>query len=190
MKKLTVVLSFLISSPVFSHGYVSQPESRSDKCALHENSECGAIQYEPQSLEANSDSFLSGALDGHMGSAGVARFSELDAQSTNRWSKNDINSGDYSFWWKFTANHRTSYFKFYITKQNWDPTVPLTVDEFDKIPFCEFKYDGSPPPMEIEIKCLGKQGIPKRTGYQIIMADWVVADTVNSFYNLIDVNFD
>jgi N-acetylglucosamine-binding protein A len=190
MKKLITILSCLISSQAFSHGYVSQPESRSDKCALHENSECGGIQYEPQSLEANSNSFLSGGLDNHMGSVGISRFSQLDYQSTDRWEKNHIKPGNYTFDWTFTTNHRTSYFRFYITKQNWNPNRPLTVDEFDKTPFCELKYDGSQPPMKLAIQCLGKQGIPNRTGYQVIMADWGVADTVNSFYNLIDVNFD
>ena len=31
--------------------------------------------------------------------------------------------------------------------------------------------------------------MPERDGYQVIMAEWNVGDTTNSFYNLVDVYF-
>lgn len=190
MKNLLIlILPALITSNAFAHGYVSAPESRADMCALHENSNCGAIQYEPQSLEANSNSFISGGLDGHMGSAGHANFGNLDSQTSDNWSKTNITAGDHTFDWTFTANHRTSVFKFYITKQDWNPNQPLVISEFDTTPFCVKNWDGTQPPMRLSIDCKGEQSIPARSGYQVIMAVWNVYDTVNSFYNLIDVNF-
>ena len=40
-----------LSVESFSHGYVSEPKSRSYLCKLGDNTGCGAVQYEPQSVE-------------------------------------------------------------------------------------------------------------------------------------------
>jgi predicted carbohydrate-binding protein with CBM5 and CBM33 domain len=45
------------------------------------------------------------------------------------------------------------------------------------------KVDGTP-----MIKHVCKE-VPKRTGYHMILAVWDIGDTVNAFYNVIDVNF-
>ena len=188
-KSLLTILPALISANLFAHGYVSSPESRADMCSLHENNNCGAIQYEPQSLEGHTNDFITGLMDNQMGSAENTRFADLDSQSSDRWSKSQISAGDHTFDWTFTANHKTSSFKFYITKQDWNPNKPLTISEFDTKAFCVKDWDASQPPKKLTIDCIGSEGIPNRSGYQVIMAAWDVADTVNSFYNLIDVDF-
>ena len=96
-----------------------------------------------------------------------------------------------NFKWVFTANHKTDYFKFYITKEGWNPNQKLVISDFDKIPLqCdapvpEWKAPEQPPRTGLSFDCR----LPERTGYQVIMAVWKVNDTVNSFYNLIDVKY-
>jgi len=171
-----------------AHGYVESLQSRAYMCKTGLNQKCGSVQYEPQSLEAKSGSFLSGSLNDRMGSAGISTYSDLDEQLQNRWTKNPISSGTQNFKWVFTANHKTNYFKFYITKENWNPNAPLTISTFDPIALsCTPEWNAPQQPTKSGeyFSCQ----IPSRTGYQVIMAVWEVNDTVNSFYNLIDVDF-
>lgn len=53
MKKRLLLLPFLFcfSAIALGHGYVEEPKSRAFLCKKNLNSNCGAIQYEPQSLE-------------------------------------------------------------------------------------------------------------------------------------------
>ena len=53
---LAAALALLASGGVLAHGYISQPEGRNYLCKTGGNSQCGAIQWEPQSLEAPSAS--------------------------------------------------------------------------------------------------------------------------------------
>ena len=48
---VTAGLPLLTATPAFSHGYTTSPPSRSYRCAQHQVADCGAIQYEPQSVE-------------------------------------------------------------------------------------------------------------------------------------------
>ena len=61
------------------HGYIM--DSRSHLCAQHVNSNCGAIQFEPQSVEGPDRFPDTGPADGEIASAANARFSELDEQT-------------------------------------------------------------------------------------------------------------
>lgn len=48
---LLVPILFFCSFLAYPHGYVKSPESRSYLCRKEVNTNCGQIQYEPQSLE-------------------------------------------------------------------------------------------------------------------------------------------
>ena len=87
--------------------------------------------------------------------------------------------------WHLTAMHATAKWHYYITKPNWNPNAPLTRDQFELVPFYEV-YDGGARPGQ---KVSHDVTIPQRTGYHVILGVWDVADTVNAFYNVIDVNF-
>ena len=100
-------LLMLGSSNVFAHGYIKQPEARGYLCKLGENSQCGAVQWEPQSLEGYSGFPQNGPADGQIASAGLAQFSPLNEQTVSRWAKRPITAGPTNFTWRFTANHVT-----------------------------------------------------------------------------------
>lgn len=177
--------SLLVVSPaIWAHGYLTDPTSRSYRCNQGSNINCAAVQYEPQSLEAPSGFPDSGPADGKIASAGISRFSNLDEQTSVRWAKTNINSGANVFTWKFTANHITRNFRYYITKQDWDPNQELTRNSFELTPFCTIDAGMTAPPSTVTHKCT----VPNRTGYQVILGVWEVGNTANSFYNVIDVN--
>jgi len=174
----------LFSQQLFAHGYVEGPASRAALCKSGQNTDCGPIVYEPQSLEAPKGFPAAGPADGKIASANGA-FPKLDEQSATRWSKVNMSSGPNTFTWKLTANHATASWKYYITKPNWNPNAALTRDSFDLTPFCSVNYGGTQPPFSYSNSC----NVPERSGYHIILAVWEVADTPNAFYNVIDANF-
>lgn len=176
----------LVATPdqASAHGYVEGPASRAALCKTGQNTDCGAIVYEPQSLEAPKGFPAAGPADGKIASAGGA-FPKLDEQSATRWAKVNISPGTQTFNWKLTAAHATTSWKYYITKENWDPNAPLARSSFDLTPFCSVDYGGVRPPFTYSDTC----NVPQRTGYHVILAVWEIADTANAFYNVIDVNF-
>lgn len=195
MNRLSTILALsLMASPhAFAdnlprHGYIDTPPSRAFLCSSQGgggNQMCGSVQYEPQSIEGLKGFPNAGPSDGHIASGGNPRFNNLDEQSSSRWKKVDIISGKKNFSWTLTAPHRTTSWRYFITQQNWNPNKPLERSDFDLTPFCEQFDDGKMPSNKVNITC----DIPKRTGYQVILGVWDIADTGNAFYQVIDANF-
>ncbi|MAM86976.1 MAG: chitin-binding protein [unclassified Hahellaceae] len=173
-----------IAQQVLAHGYVTSPTSRNYACKLGDNTNCGAIIWEPQSLEAPKGFPQSGPADGKIASAGLAQFSPLDAQSANRWSKQSMRPGQNTFSWTFTANHSTSNWRYFITKPGWNVNAALSRQSFDLQPFCSVSGNQQQPPKQVNHNC----NVPDRNGYHVILAVWDIGDTTNAFYNVIDVN--
>ncbi|MBM5573049.1 N-acetylglucosamine-binding protein GbpA [Deefgea sp. CFH1-16] len=187
IQHLLISTSLLATSiGAFAHGYMTEPTSRAYLCKIGGNNQCGAVQWEPQSIEAPSGFPAQGPADGKIASAGHIQFSELDAQTSDRWTKRDIKAGPQNMSWFFTANHTTRNWRYYITQQDWNPNQPLTRAAFDLKPFCEVDGGMQKPNPQTSHLCT----VPQRTGYQVILGVWEVGDTVNSFYNVVDVMFD
>ncbi len=169
--------------PANAHGYVNAPESRSIMCKLGKNTNCGAIVYEPQSLEYLKGFPVGGPVDGKIASAGGQFGGNLDQQSETRWTKTDITAGPLRFDWTYTAPHNTAKWHYYMTKPGWDVNAPLDRGAFELIG--EVTHDGSP----ANTNPYHTISVPSnRTGYHVILAVWDVSNTVNAFYNVIDVN--
>lgn len=62
----------LFSQQLFAHGYVEGPASRAALCKSGQNTDCGPIVYEPQSLEAPKGFPAAGPADGKIASANGA----------------------------------------------------------------------------------------------------------------------
>ena len=181
-----IIGTTLIPQNASAHGFVEKPGSRSALCsqtfgALNVN--CGSIMYEPQSLEAPKGFPQAGPVDGQIASAGGKFGGTLDQQTADRWFKNTMTGGENTFTWKFTAPHLTSQWHYYITKKGWNPNKALTRADFE--PIGTVQHDGSAASNNVAHKI----NVPTdRSGYHVILAVWDVADTVNAFYNVIDVN--
>jgi N-acetylglucosamine-binding protein A len=189
LSPLVACASMFFAQHAFAHGYLSEPPSRnllcSSKAGAPQNANCGSVTWEPQSIEGKQGFPQAGAPDGQLASGGVVQFSELNEQNAVRWKVTDIKPGAHAFKWVFTAPHVTKDFKYYITKQGWNPNEVLTRDQFDLTPFCTI--DGG-------MKKADQIGphnctIPSdRTGQHVILATWHVGDTAGMFYNVADVN--
>ncbi|WP_372007545.1 lytic polysaccharide monooxygenase [Paenibacillus chitinolyticus] len=175
------ICSLVFAESASAHGYITGPASRAALCNQGINKNCGAIVYEPQSLEAPGSYPTGGPADGQIAGAGAA-FPELNAQTADRWSKVNINSGSNTFTWKLTAAHATREWKYYITKTGWNPNAALKRSDFEL--FCSFNDGGKKPNPSTSHTC----DVPARSGYNVILAVWEIADTPNAFYNVIDVN--
>ena len=178
-----VAVGVLAAAPAGAHGYVNAPQSRSTLCKTGANSDCGGVQYEPQSLEYLKGFPAAGPADGQIASAGGQFGGKLDEQSPTRWAKTDVRPGPMLFDWTYTAPHATAKWHYYMTKQGWNQNAPLSRSALQLIG--EVQHDGSKastnPDHVITIPA-------DRSGYHVILAVWDVADTVNAFYNVIDVN--
>ncbi|MGP5431745.1 lytic polysaccharide monooxygenase [Enterococcus malodoratus] len=173
---------FGFAVPGFAHGYITSPGSRAylgTAAAGNLNKNVGRAQWEPQSIEAKKNTFVSGKI----ASAGVSGFEPLDAQSTSRWHKNIVSSGNLKVSWYLTAPHRTSTWDYYITKPGWNPNKPLKFGDFERIKQID---DHGAVPSKVVNQTISLPN--NRKGYNIILAVWNISDTVNAFYQVIDVN--
>ncbi|MFF0289281.1 lytic polysaccharide monooxygenase [Streptomyces sp. NPDC005262] len=180
-------VSMFATSSADSHGYTDNPISRQKLCANGTVTDCGAIQYEPQSVEAPKGFPAAGPADGKICSGAHDNFAALDDPRGGNWPATKVTAGQgFGFRWQFTARHATTDFRYYITKNGWDPTKPLTRAALESQPFMTVPYGGQQPPAT-----LTQQGtIPtQKTGRHIILSVWNIADTGNAFYACSDVQF-
>ncbi|MBT2510263.1 lytic polysaccharide monooxygenase [Streptomyces sp. ISL-98] len=180
-------VSFLGTGSATSHGYTDSPISRQKLCANGTVTGCGPIQYEPQSVEGPKGFPAAGPADGRICAGGNGQFAQLDDPRGGSWPATRVSGGQgYTFRWQFTARHRTTDFKYFITKNGWDSSKPLTRAALESQPFMTVPYGGNQPPAT-----LSHQGtIPtQKSGKHIILAVWTVHDTANAFYACSDVQF-
>ncbi|WP_173426489.1 lytic polysaccharide monooxygenase [Chryseobacterium angstadtii] len=181
------------STHLFAHGYVLSPASRGyqgslDKATLGYTAALnlyGSVINEPGSLEAKKGFPAFGPADGRIASANgsIGGNTVLDLQTADRWKKTNITAGVNTFIWKYSAYHATAKWHYYMTKPGWDPNQPLKRQDLELIG--EIVHNGTPPQDNVPHQIT----VPNnRSGYHIILAVWDIADTVNAFYNVIDVN--
>lgn len=189
------------------HGYVTTPRSRVNVC--HDDPSLGASVPEPQSIESpkgfpryenvhNGQTYKT-PPDGQLMSAGIAPYRPLDgpvSPSGRPWPAMNVTPGGTirMSWW-LTARHKTEKWHYYITKDNWDQSKPLSRDMLEPQPLCEIHWLHGPTKHEFWHAPMPIQDVqhwiklPHKAGRHIIYAVWDVADTHNGFYQGIDVNF-
>ena len=144
-------------SPASAHGYVSSPPSRQALCAQGKVADCGAIQYEPQSVE--------GPKGLKTCNANKPEFAVLNDNSRN-WPATQVGAS-VTFNWVLTARHSTS---------TWDYFIGNTrIAQFN---------DGGKQPNATVSHQVSLAGYP---GRQTVLAVWNIADTANAFYNCVDL---
>ena len=180
-----LLLAAMCPTAVSGHGYIVSPFGRAYGCRTKANTGCGGVQYEPQSVEGPDRFPETGPADGKIASAGGStRWQQLNAVGASRWAKANLESGWNTFEWAFTAPHSTRDFRYWITKEGWNPEAPLTRAQFESGPFCTVNLNNAKANTNPAHECY----VPARSGYQVILGVWDVADTGASFYNVIDVN--
>ena len=99
-----LVLVALPTGTAFAHGYVSSPASRQAQCANGTFTDCGAIQWEPQSVE--------GPKGLKSCNANLSQFAVLNNDSKG-WQRASTGRS-VTFNWTFTARHRTRDYDYYV----------------------------------------------------------------------------
>ncbi|WP_043229890.1 lytic polysaccharide monooxygenase auxiliary activity family 9 protein [Streptomyces sp. NRRL F-5193] len=179
--------SLFATSTANSHGYTDSPISRQKLCANGTVTNCGSIQWEPQSVEGLKGFPAAGPADGTICAGGNSRFAQLDDPRGGAWPTTKVTAGQsYSFRWQFTARHATTDFRYYITKNGWNPNSKLTRSQLDPQPFLTVPYNNQQPPSTLSHSGTIPAG---KSGRHLILAVWTVADTANAFYACSDVQF-
>ncbi|MFE3599308.1 lytic polysaccharide monooxygenase [Streptomyces sp. NPDC059096] len=183
---VVTAVSLLATGSASSHGYTDSPISRQKLCANGTVANCGNIQWEPQSVEGPKGFPAAGPADGKICSGGNGQFAQLDDARGGSWPTTKLTSGQsHTFRWQFTARHATTDFRYYITKNGWNSSQPLTRAALDTQPFLTVPYNNQQPPAT-----LSHSGtLPSKSGRHVILAVWTIADTSNAFYACSDVQF-
>lgn len=187
--------ALLSAVEVSAHGYVSSPKSRAFLCTSAQgggsSAACiaaaaagNASQYEPQSIGIGgaNDNHQSLIPDGKLCSAGNASMAGLDL-ARNDWGATTVSAGSQVFIWTNPAAHKTKYFRYYITKQGFNPgAAPLKWSDLEQI--------HQSAPADREATSTHVVTLPQRTGRHIVYSIWQrdpVADAPEAFYQCIDV---
>ncbi|MEV4557145.1 lytic polysaccharide monooxygenase [Kitasatospora sp. NPDC049285] len=180
--------SLATAVPASSHGWITTPPSRAGLCAAGTVKNCGDIQWEPQSVEGPKGFPSSGPSDGTLCAGGNARFAQLDDPRGGAWPARQVTAGQQlTFTWNFTARHATTQFRYYLTKAGYNAaTTRLTRSNLDLTPFLTVPYGGRQVPGSLSHTATLPSG---RTGHQVVLAVWDIADTGNAFYQCMDVTF-
>lgn len=172
------------------HGYTDLPISRQKLCANGTVTGCGDIQYEPQSVEGPKGFPAAGPADGQICNGGLSRFAQLSSPTTpsgGAWPTTRVTGGrTYTFRWQFTAQHATTDFRYFVTRQGWNQNHALSRSDLNLTPFLTVPYDGRRPPATLSHSGTLPTGL---SGHQVILAVWTIADTGNAFYACSDVTF-
>jgi len=193
-------LAFMVLSttPATAHGSMSDPPSRAYVCRFlsgsvenPNNAACQAAlaaggsqafyDWHEVSLLTVGGRHRETIPDGRLCSAGRDKYRGLDLQRTD-WPAKRISPGNLTITYHATAPHANSNFEFYITRQGWNPSLPLSWSDL------------------VHIRTFTNQNpttftnwtitIPQRTGRHILYSIWQrVVGSDEAFYTCSDVDF-
>lgn len=180
----------------FGHGSLSYPASRNYGCykvaELQNSDGCekhwklSAVRYDNQSIrQGNANGKHHEVVkSGSLCSGSNESFSAVDKAPASLWKATTLKAtnGEYTFKYWYKANHKTTYFKFYVTKDGWNQDTPLTWEALDAEPFCTYEKAGFGPP---EFEC---PSLEPKNGRHIIFTIWQRGDSPEAFYACSDVN--
>lgn len=211
-RHLAVALAGLLSAGVVqAHGHLSEPASRIVLCAEGKNANCPVDSWRIDAMENGKffpatqaglpDPFAADDVrndlpppDGKIAGTSVnGNIPVLDEQSADRWTKVPMQANEMqTFTWQYSAAHAARRWNYFITRPDWNPAAPLTRAQFEEKPFCTVQNDGQPywsadlmPQQPTVHQCR----LPDRSGYQVIIAAWEVANTGKAFYQVVDGYF-
>ena len=188
--------ALLGAAEVNAHGYVSSPKARVIVCKENNienptHPACIAAKaagnvgfYAPQSIAIGGvrDNHQAVIPDGKLCSAGVGGYAGLDLARSD-WPATQVQAGYREFVWTNTAQHRSMYFRYYITRQGYNPSQPLRWSDLEQI------HQSSPTGQEAVSRHM--VNLPPRTGKHVVYSIWQrdYADAPEGFYQCIDVEY-
>ncbi|WP_328808003.1 lytic polysaccharide monooxygenase [Nonomuraea antri] len=190
------VLALLPASAANAHGTMSNPPSRvyvcknegpetpkSDACkaAVAAGGTQAYYDWNEVSLLEAGGRHRQLIPDGKLCSAGREKYRGLDLARAD-WPATKVQSGNFTLTYHASAPHGNSNFEFYITREGWNPTMPLKWSDL------------------VHIKTFNNQNpttftnwsinLPQRSGRHILYSIWQrVVGSNEAFYTCSDVDF-
>jgi len=105
---------------------------------------------------------------GDLASAANPAFAGLDLVGDWPTARLQASATEYTFTYDYTAHHvgDTWTHQWFVTKDDWDPTSPLTWDQFEPTPFMPDTYD------DAAVTEYTTEALPPKTGRHIIVNIW------------------
>ncbi len=127
--------------------------------------------------------------DGRLCGAGRDKYIGLD-QARADWPVTILPAGGspFTFRWSVTANHNVAKFHFFVTKDGYNPTVPLKWSDLEK--FAEFQNPTLDAVAGLDYPVYQFPAtLPNKTGRHLIYMIWERQDSIEDFYSCSDVWF-
>ncbi|MEV1001864.1 lytic polysaccharide monooxygenase [Nonomuraea sp. NPDC050202] len=119
--------------------------------------------------------------DGKLCSAGREKYRGLDLQRAD-WPATKVSPGTFTLTYHATAPHANSNFEFYITREGWNPTMPLKWSDLVHVK----TFNGQNPTTFTNWTI----NLPQRSGRHILYSIWQrVVGSNEAFYTCSDVDF-
>lgn len=191
------LLALAITGVAMGHGALESPLSRVYGCYLSRNASAAckaavALGGEQAVYDWNGVNIGDVAgrhreriPDGRLCSAGREQHKGFDLARAD-WPATTLRpdaNGNATFVFFGTAPHATAYFRFYVTRDGYDPTRPLAWADLEPTPFCEPRWvleNG-----RFRMTC----AVPRKTGRHLIYTIWQRSDSPEAFYSCSDVDF-
>ncbi|SDK30989.1 lytic polysaccharide monooxygenase [Stenotrophomonas pavanii] len=197
---LSALAGIVASGSAFAHGTLSKPFSRVYACyqGNPENPShpaCAAAKaiggaqpfYDWAGInQAEADGNHQAVVpDGELCSGGNSKYRGLDLNRSD-WQTSPIRAdarGRYTFEFKAPAPHATRDWRFYVTREGWQPGSPLRWADLEA--FCTLGNV----PLSGDVYKLDCP-LPKRSGQHVIYNTWQRSDSKEAFYTCADVRFE
>lgn len=163
------------------------PKSDACKAAVQEGGTQGLYDWNGVNQANANDMHRSIIPDGKLCGGGKDLFKGMDL-ARNDWPSTMIapnGNGRFEFVFHATAPHSTDYFRFYVTKDDYDPLTPLAWSDLEDTPFCtinEVTLENGRYRMDCPLPL-------DKSGKHIIYNIWQRDDSTEAFYTCIDVEF-
>jgi len=196
---MTLVSAFWGAKAVQAHGAITSPASRTYTCFLEdpESPDSTACQTavalggtQPlydwfAVLRSDGAGRTRGFIpDGQLCSGGTSKYAAYDAPRTD-WPATTLQSGaSFTFVYAAWAPHPGT-ISYYVTKDSYDATKPLTWDDLEPQPFLTAVQ---PPVVDGSYRTVGMTPANKH-GRHIIYTVWARSDSQETFYGCADVVF-
>lgn len=188
----------LLSLPqtALAHGAITSPVSRiyqcylegpehpvSDACkaAVAARGTSGLYNWNGVRQGNANGNHLAVVPDGQLcGGGDPVTFGGMDLARTD-WRATEVAAGSKTFTWRNTAAHATSYYRYYITRNGYNPALPLKWSDLDLI-----KDTG---PSAATTNATHTFNLPARSGKHVVYSVWQRSDSPEAFYACVDVNY-
>ncbi|MCU1055696.1 lytic polysaccharide monooxygenase [Stenotrophomonas maltophilia] len=195
-----VAAGLSLAGNAFAHGTMTTPVSRVYACFQGNpenptNPACAAAKaiggsqafYDWNGInQANANGNHQAVVpDGKLCSGNNPTFRGLDVNRSD-WQTTPIQpdaNGRFTFVFKATAPHATRDWRFFVTREGWQPGSPLRwadLQEFCTLGNTPLSADGT-----YKLQCT----LPQRTGQHVIYNTWQRSDSTEAFYACMDVRF-